>query len=235
MAPRPPHSDPRSSTILERVNACVAACQRNGVVWESNWQALSQHAMQQFLRPPDLCVFSDAVPQPLRNELLRQSLRSFQTPVLVCPSSWEPVARVLVLQQQREFSPAFLKSCMALCHGLRVRPVVLTVARSEREALYRQHLAEQELAAGGLLADFDFIVGSDVRTAVTSEARWRRCSHVFMERTSAPSWWRRLRGENVEHLLDGSGSLAFLAVPGRITSPMVKSEIESSESVALVR
>jgi K+-sensing histidine kinase KdpD len=91
---------------------------------------------------------------------------------------------------------------------------VLTVARTERQARQDQRAAEELFAARGLLADFDFVVGFDVRTAVASVARWRRCSHVVLEKTRSSSWWRWLRRDTMSLLSDLTDALTFLALPG---------------------
>jgi hypothetical protein len=61
--------------------------------------------------------------------------------------------------------------------------------------------------------DFDFLVGSDVRAAVTSVARWRGCQLVVVEQHTDPAWLRWLRGNPLEQLIGFIGSVSFLALP----------------------
>jgi hypothetical protein len=164
-------------------------------------------------RPAELCVFGHALPPRLKEELLRQSLQETETSVLVCPRPWRPVSRVLVVQQHGGGSH-FLDSAAGVCRAFQVEAVVLTVARSEREARLRQVSAEEAFAAQRCPAEFDFIVGWDVRAAVAWAARWRRCSHVVLEKENAPSRWLWLRGDTMGRLLELSDSLTFLALPG---------------------
>jgi hypothetical protein len=203
-----------SAVSADKLVACATACVRKGVSWDTSlWQG-GLAGSDQFLRPVELCVFGDALPPPLKEQLLRRSLRSPDTSVLVCPRSWQPVSRVLVLHEHRDPNNGFLDAAAAVCHAFQIAPVVLTVARSEREARLRQRFAEERFGTCRQLADFDFVVGCDLRTAVAWVARWRRCSHVFVERGSAPPWWRWLRGDTLQRLFGLSDALTFLALPG---------------------
>jgi len=125
---------------------------------------------------------------------------------------------------------SFLAEAARICCRFHTVPVVLTVARSESDARSYQRLAQDTFAAQHLLGDFDFVVGCDVRAAVVLEAQWRRCSHVFMERRSAPPWWQWLRGEPLKRLLGMSDALTFFSL-GDIGSrrPAVEPEPKSSD------
>jgi hypothetical protein len=197
------------------LTACARACLERGVPWTaSSWQGALESAAEQSTVPAELCVVGDSLPGPLKAELLRQSWQRTPAAVLVCPRSWRPVSRVLILDQQQEAGDRFLTSAVAVCRAFQVNPVVLTIARSEREARQRQRAAEEVLAERRCPAEFDFIVGCDARTAVTWAARWRRCTHVFVERRPGPAWSRWLHGDTLRRLLDLSADLTFLALPG---------------------
>jgi hypothetical protein len=120
----------------------------------------------------------------------------------------------LVVDQRCGAGDRFLDRVAEVCRAFHVTPVVLTVAGSERQARLRRRQAEETFAAWRQPADFDFVAGCDVRTAVACAARWRRCSHVFVERPRGPAWWRRLCGETPADLLGVSEALTFLALPG---------------------
>jgi hypothetical protein len=200
----------------EKLEACATACARRGVPWNASlWQGPLVSGIDQFLRPLELCIFGDALPPRLKEQLLRQSLHSPDSSVLVCPRSWQPVARVLVLHEHRNPANHFLDAAAEVCHAFGTIPVVLTVARTEREARLRRRFAEERFGSRRQAADFDCIIGCDVRTAVAWVARWRRCSHIFVERDSAPPWWRWLRGDTLQRLFGLADGLTFLALPGR--------------------
>jgi hypothetical protein len=191
------------------------ACARKEISWDV---VVSQEAQalcaQEFFAPLRLCVFGQSLPTTLREELLWWSLHTAQVATLVCPTTWAPLSRVLLLNQWRAPAGSFLTNAARVCRAFRLTPVVLTVARTEAEARLRQRDAEDVFAAHDLSGDFDFLVGCEVRAAVSLEARCRRCSHVFLERQNAKSWWRWLRGDAFQELLGISDSLAFLALPG---------------------
>jgi hypothetical protein len=206
---------PEGAAAKKALEACAAACTRRGVPWEG---AVGQGPLpldvDRFLDRGGLCAFGDALPPRLKEELLRQSLGSARAWVLVCPRSWHPAARVLVLDRHGDPANDFLGTAAEACRALGVTPVVLTVARTEREARARQRRAEETFAAQGLPADCDYTVGWEVCSAVAAVARWRRCTHVFVHRRSPSPWWRRLRDDPLERLLGLSDRLTFLALPG---------------------
>lgn len=197
---------------IDLVDACAHACFRAGVRWDTD-QDLKQKgvAIDSVPQSTELCVVGEALPALLRERLLHYSLETLQT-VLVSPRTWRSASRALLVHRG---DPAgrFLRNAADVCYAIGIPAIVLTVARSEIEARRLQHQAERVVASYELPFDFDFIVGCDVRTAVASVARWRRCSHVFVGKRDSASWWRWLRRNTLEQLLGLSESFTFLALP----------------------
>jgi hypothetical protein len=202
---KPRHAD---QSRAERIQACGSACARHGVAWEAPAVGAACGP-----RPVELNVIGDALPPAVRAPLLRWSLIEEQTSVLVCPRAWRPVSRVLVLNPEREPGGHFLADVLQLCRAFAATPVVLTVARTEVEARRRQRSAEEAFAAALTPADFDIVVGCEVRAAVARVACWRRCSHVFLAKDNSSPWQRWLRGDGRRRLVGASDCLAFLALP----------------------
>jgi hypothetical protein len=199
----------------EQPLACEAACARRGVRWESvRWQGPARAGVDRFLCPVALCAFGSTLPAALRHGLLHRPPQGPPAPVLVCPPAWQPLARLLVINQPGGRDGCFLDTVAHLCRAVAVAPVVLTVARSEREGQWRQQLAEERLAAHRLPADYDCVVGCDPAEAAVGVARWRRCSHVVVERPRAAPWWGWLRGDLPVRLLRRADALAVLVLPG---------------------
>ncbi len=222
------------ASLPEKVQACESACRGKGVPWEAcAGQGPLSSAVRESLAAGGLCVFGHSLPHRLKTLLLRESRQGTRAGVLVCPNSWRPVSRILVLNLRPEGAGAFLPSAVALCRAFQVEPVVLTVARSGRDAQERQRAAEKMFAAQRWPADFDFIAGCDVPTAVTRAAHWRRCTHIFLERQGNPGWRRWLHGDTLERLLGVSESLTFLALPGAAPPPQSAGvRIAADESTA---
>jgi hypothetical protein len=196
------------------VRACAATCDRSGIPHDAlTWRGPIVTGVRAMLDPADLCVFGKELPARLKGVLLRESLQSPWAPALVCPTTWQPVSRILVLYQHADPPPAYLGAVAEVCRRFDSRPVVLAVARTDAEANWRQRAAETALAAYGLSAEFDTVVGGDVRSAVAWAAKWRRCSHVIVAKRHAVGWWRWLRGDPIEQLLGLSDRLTFLALP----------------------
>jgi uncharacterized protein YbaR (Trm112 family) len=198
-------------SALER--ACAGFCAARGISWEpSGWLAISAGS-ECPLAAGDLLVFGQALPSASKQLLLRQAQRSETLAMLVCPNTWSPVTRVLLVDQESEASRRLLEKAAVICRALRAELIVLTAARSERTAFPRQHVAEEALASCGVKVDFDILIGSELRMAVSGVARWRRCQVVLMERHAAPPWWRWLRGDKIKGLLGGTDLPAFLFLP----------------------
>lgn len=193
----------------------VQACARHGVRWElARWASPEGNSLWQILEPEDLLIFSHALPPDRKKTFLRESLRHAGRAVLICTDSSMPVARVLLLHQGGQPNTVFLTRAAQLCAELGARAVVLTVARSERLALQQQQAAREALACCALRADFDLLVGTDVRAAVAHVARWRGCRLVLMQQQDTPAWWRWLRGGTAERLLDLTHTISVLALRG---------------------
>lgn len=127
----------------------------------------------------------------------------------------QPRARYLVLHERCDPGNHFLDAVAKVRREWELTPVVLTVARTEKEGQCRQRFAEETFARLGRAADCDLVVGCDVRTAVACAARLRGCTHLFVEVGGPLPWWRRLRGDSVRRLRGLSRSLVFLTPSGR--------------------
>jgi hypothetical protein len=204
---------PRPADSTEQ--ACAWACARRGIRWDlAKPERGDAAAFLQEAGPTDLVVCGQALPPATKRMLLHAQPLSRSPALLVCPDTWNRLSRILVLDQGKFASEPFLAAAARLGHRFQVGLLVLSVARSERAARERQLAARQALAPCGLNVDFDLVVGSEIREAATSVARWRRCQLVLLERQESTPWWRWLRGCPTERLMERTGDLAFLGLPG---------------------
>jgi hypothetical protein len=193
--------------------ACAEACSRAHVPWQLSPGAdAGADQPARLADPTDLLVVGQGLATGDKAVALQPVGRGDTPPVLVCPDSWQPLSRILVLDQGHEPTGSHLVAAAALARGFRAGLVVLTLARSERAARLRQHAAWTTLTPYGLDADFDFAVGSDVGTAVRHVARWRHCQLVVSERRQRRSWWGWSR-PTTESLLNITRDLAYLTLP----------------------
>jgi hypothetical protein len=184
-----------------------------------------------------LGVFGLALSAVACRRLLREALGNPMASVMVCPSDRRRDSRTLVLQH----GDGTLRPVLALCRALAARPVVLTVARTERRAEVRQKAARAAIADAGLDADFDLIAGCDLRTAVTRAAAARGCSRVVLGRGGTHGWRRWFGGDATRTLLaladrltlvsladeragrpddsDAPGGLSVASLPARLAIP----------------
>jgi hypothetical protein len=133
--------------------------------------------------------------------------------MLVCPAVWSPPSRFLLVDDGQPEADCYIRQALELCRQLRVIPILLTWAPSERAARQRQNKFRRLLDVGAV-AVCDTMVGGDVRAAVGGVARWRKCQSVVTQRGPANRWFRWLRTSMPEQLLDLADSLALLALPG---------------------
>jgi hypothetical protein len=191
---------------------CRAVCKDLGIRWEcSPWRETAAGAVRQLAEPGDLLIFGQAFrANQKQGALNKHSLHDFPA-VLVCPDQHTAISRVLILNKQVDGDHGFLTRAAQLCASLQAFPIVLTVARSVREAQIAQRSAQMTLLEQQVQADFDCVVGSEVRLAVAKVAHWRRCQLVMMERRLSKPWWRWMRTPYKEQLMDLSQSFALLA------------------------
>jgi hypothetical protein len=194
--------------------ACAEACARLAVPWELRHHSSAvRHGFADFLRPDDLLLLAQR-PEPAEKSFVLCWAGGRNGPALgVCPDTFSPLTRILYVQRDARPSEIAIATVVELCRELGFPLVVLSLAGSEREAWQQQRLAEEMVAAHRYPADFDSLVGWDLRSAVVRVAGWRRCTHVILERQSASSWWRWLGADPTERLLDLSVPLTFLTLP----------------------
>jgi hypothetical protein len=131
--------------------------------------------------------------------------------VLVCPESWSPPSRFLVLDDGTNDS--YLERALQLCWRLRMIPILLTLGRSERGARQRQQKLRHTLGDRSHLYVYDTVIGSDVNSAVARVARWRNCQTAIACHCPTNPWLRWLHTSPAVQLLDQADSLSLLALP----------------------
>ncbi len=218
------HPDERQHRhIVEKMEPWVEACAQRGIVLGMCLSLeVGNEAMDQFLSPHGLCLFVENASSPIERELLLRSARNREIAVLMCPPMCVPMTRFMVLHYQTNPNAVYLESAARLCKALEIHPIILVVADTEREADLQQGYAEAVCKSLRLQADFDLVLGSDLRSAVGRVASWRNCSHLIIERRTAPSWWHFTSGDLLEHLRGLSESVSILALPesATIDTPM---------------
>jgi hypothetical protein len=178
-------------------------------------QAGSDIKANDLFRPRCLSVFSNTLPHVIKGHILQGSVDAHESATLVCPPSHGPVSRALILHDAHADSVRMLSSALALCGLLQAVPVILTTADSEAAARHGRRIAEAACFRHRISAYLDYVAGMDLRSAVGSIARWRRCSHVIMAPRRVTSWWNRAGADTLEILLKSADSLNFLVLPER--------------------
>ncbi len=189
-------------------------CARLAISWQEMHQAgRASASVRNFLRPEDLLLIGQQLDSAQKQFLFRCAGGRNGPAVGVCADSFSAISRILYVHQESQSAGVAIGSVVDLCRDLAVPLVVLSLAGSEREAWQQQQFAEQTVAAHRYPADFDSLVGVDLRSAVIRVAGWRRCTHVVLERRNESFWWRWLGGDPVERLLGWSDPLTFLTLP----------------------
>jgi hypothetical protein len=207
----PAHAEHRA--VAAGVQASVA-CARAGVAWQlCRWDRNGTDRLDRLVGPGDLVVFGNAMPAASKKRWLRQLLHETLAALLLCPGDWTPPRRLLVLQEGSLSGKRVLEAAESLCRDLPAAPVVLTLGVTLQAARHRQEVAREVLASRGLNADFDLIVGWNVREAVLSAVGWRRCQLAIIERPRPVPWWRAFWGTPTERMLYPPAPVAFLVLP----------------------
>jgi hypothetical protein len=202
------------AAAVDNMKAWGDACTQRGIALEVfTWLDDVDRAMEHFMRPHGMCFFMDDGTSPMLQELLCRSASSHDNAAVLCTPTCGPITRILVLCDQAKPSTVYLESVAKLCQALQIHPIVLIVAKTEHEANNRQVYAEGVCNSFRLFADFDFVVGCDVRSAVSRVASWRSCSHLIIERQNPGTWWQRTNGDLLEQLRGLSKSVNLLALP----------------------
>ncbi len=206
----------------EFLQSCADACEQLNIAWQRcHDRCRTALDVEQLLRPTDLLVFGHALPATPKTYFLRQLQRTPTPAVLVCPDTWSPLSRILLLDQDMHTRRQFFAQSLELARRFGIVPIVLTVARSERKAWLQQQRAREIVAEYRMKSDFDFVVGHEIRAAVESVARWRRCQLVVLDREHNAPWWRWLRSSTIERLISLRSPLAFLVLPGASGSELL--------------
>ena len=194
--------------------ACAKACATASVPWK--WSRFDEHplvALRDALAPDDLLIFDQDLPATQKAALLRHSLFQSAPAILICPSTWTSFSRAVLVDQGRGPSDAFLVKAASLCEHLGMETVVLTVARTERQARRRQEANCRSLTNRGLHAFFDSLITTEIRVAVSCVARWRNCQLIVVPREDSRPWWRWLRGDSTDWLTSVTGFASLLSLP----------------------
>jgi hypothetical protein len=195
------------------VEGYAASCGVRGIAWDADVligtnRPEARHAVQ----PGELVVFGRDLVPDVRTTLL--SPRGPADGVLVCPGTFRPISRVLIVNRPYGLGTRFLDRSIELCRALDAPTIVLTVARSESGRRAYEQIARERCQRQNLAATFDSLVSSDPGQAIACAANWRRCSDVFAELHEIPTWRRLLRDDSARKWLELFDRLSFLIFPG---------------------
>jgi hypothetical protein len=203
----------RTATI-DLSPACAEVCAELQVPWQySELRGDTASALRQAVLATDLLALGQALPLIPKRDVLRNMMHECGPAVLVCPHSWVRVSRALVLDLSKNPNLDYLIAASALCRKVNSKAIVLTVDRSMHAANQRQQLVRRTLTDRGLQAEFDLLVGFEVRHAVASVARWRRCQLVILERRANRPWWRWLSAVSNAWPIEPTEDVAYLSLP----------------------
>ena len=172
---------------------------------EVEWSIVEDHDVSS---NAGVCVISAYLPEAARERLARKAFES-RGATLLCASEWSPVRRPLILNDVHGGGKAFLQTASDICRRFRAKPVVLTVAATESEAIQGHHFARSTVLDQGQLAQFDYAVHWNLNAIVELEANCRRCTHLIAD-SNAGSKRRWARRPTEMPFLDLSRSLSVL-------------------------
>ncbi len=200
-------------SMVERLKAFGDACTQLGVSLETHLTADQwKRATERFLRPGGLCVLSGAIASPRERDLFERSSRDPQICQLLCPRVQTRIRRMLILCHQTSIDTVFLESASRICQELDTMPIILVLAKTEREAQVKQGYIEGFCNSIHLDADLDSMVHGNVADAVVRVAAWRGCSHVIVQRQADSSCWEHMYPSLIKQLFCLSAPISLLTV-----------------------
>jgi nucleotide-binding universal stress UspA family protein len=223
---------PLSDEFDTGVNACAKLCAEWGV--KLGLTPIADDPIQwlrQNLQADDLLMVSHAAARTARGTLAH--ILQQPAAVLICPEAWRStLSRMLFLYRSDEHNQEALATVMDLCRWVRATPVVLTVARTQREGSRLQEPARKAFAEHHQSGDFDLCIGGEVVEAAARVARWRQCHLLVMGRYGRRPWRRWFEGSTTERLVALADSFAVLTIPKTGVLPL---KPDRSNRVPLLR
>ena len=197
------------------VKSCQATCDREGVPWSYGCELVDQKngtgGVPELQH--DFCILGGGLPRARQKYIVQAALASSGVGPLLCPPHWGALRRALVVSEGYSPESGYLDNAAMICRVAGCPASVLTLSHSVDAAGRLQDSAQKVFYGQGVPADFHTVVAGNARGAVAMVAGWRRCSHIFMEK-SAPSAWRRWLGLNwTDATNDLIGSFAVLPIP----------------------
>jgi hypothetical protein len=200
--------------IVEKAMAWGVECAQKGIVVETSfWSGRTESGLERLVRPYGIFVFEEHRYDRFRDELVIRGARIPGAMLMFFPPAGLPVTRMVVLYQHMNPNAAYLETAVRLCRALDVQPLVLIVARTDRDAGLKRCHAEGVCASMCAHADFDAIVGADPHSALRHMVSSRNYTHLIVEREHAHSRWPHLQGDWLEPWRGLSDSLSILGLP----------------------
>jgi hypothetical protein len=201
------------SPQADALDTCKEMCANRAIPCQVlYWADKTLAGLDRLLAPTDLCVVRRGLPAVLKKHILERTSGDAATAILIRSEREEFPSRVLIVHTCALSDGQYLALAVQLCKELGCRPVILTLAKSERAARSLQQAALGQLTGMEVSCDFDFLVGVESLAAVASVARWRDCQLVIMGHDAAPAWRRWLRGDSMQQMLEGFESLDTLVI-----------------------
>jgi len=192
---------------LPNEQVLAEACSRSHVTWDRDSTTRSCGAdLWNSVGKDDLFFMGSAWQADVKGARFARTGAS----VLVCPDTWTPVTRILLLDEGILPVDNLYGVAASLCRGLGVSPVVLTLASSLRVARRRLESLRQPFDERRVSAEFDLLAGTIGHDAVSNVARWRRCQLGVVPRYDGPRWRQWLHGGALSWHADAPAGLALL-------------------------
>lgn len=174
----------RCPSLAETMRVWSATCAERGVVLETSfWLGGTDIGMTHFLRACGLCVLVGRQLDRYHEELLARCNRRPGLVLACCPPRVLPLRGVAVLYEHLDPRAAYLESAAHLCAALGLQPLIVTVARTSRDAALKRSHAEGVCASLRLAADFEQIVDHEPCAALRRLLTVWHCSHLLVERS----------------------------------------------------
>jgi hypothetical protein len=203
-------------SLVETMKAWSAACTDLGIVLETSlWLGGIDTGISRLLRPCGLCVIAERQYRLFHQALISCSGHSAAIALLFVAPRGRALRRMVILYEHMNPSAAYLESAIHLNPTLELRPLIVTVARTARDAALKRSHAEGVCASLDVPAEFVTIVGPDPHAALGRLVEAVEGSHLVIERSDGAGW-PQLHGDWLAPWCGLSEALNILALPENV-------------------
>jgi len=178
-----------------REHASVCAGQR--IAWSQEvlpWEG--GRLPSAILSRSDLCLVDYEPIAAWQDKSLLASIREQSANLFVCPATYRPVTRAVIVVSAGDAAQDYLHLAVQLCQAVGARAILLALADSDSQTLSLMELIEKRLGDLSRYCDYDSLAGNHSSASVVRIAQWRGCQLLLTRKCCRPRWLSWFQGDD---------------------------------------